>query len=190
MNSFAAQVRYANKKLKRIAQGSARVIFEIDDTTVLKLAKNIKGIAQNEVERRLSNDYMIPENIIARVLEKDEKDRWIVMERAKKIGKVRFRQLMGGIDLSDFFHYIIKNINSHRGVHWSIEPDIEEKLDKNEFAEDLIEMITNFDIETGDFERLSSFGEIDGRLVITDYGLTKEVFLKHYGWNRKDRNQH
>ncbi len=185
IRSFAGQVRYANSKLTRIAQGSARIIFEIDDKTVLKLAKNEKGIAQNEVEESLSNDYMVPEDIIAKVLEADEKDRWLVMERAKKIGKVRFRQLMDGIDIEDFYDYIRMHTDNRPGIRREMDPGIEEKLNENEFAQDLIEMIHNFDIEIGDFGRISSFGEIDGRLVITDYGLTKEVFKKHYDVYRK-----
>ena len=45
----------------------------------------------------------------------------------------------------------------------------------------------NFNLETGDFQRPSSFGEIDGRLIITDYGLTQEVFKNHYDKSRKQQ---
>jgi len=188
MKTFAAQIRYANEKLKRIAQGSSRIIFEIDDKTVLKLAKNFKGIAQNEVESSLSNNYMVPEDIIAKVLEKDENNRWIVMERAKKITSGRFKQLMNGVDIINFYFYIKKyTVRRDPLFGFYINPEDEEKLDNNEFAQDLIEMINNFDLETGDFGRPSSFGEIDGRLVITDYGLTKEVYKKHYDQHRYSR---
>ncbi len=181
MDSFAKRVRYANEKLKRIAQGSARVIFEIDDKTVLKLAKNKKGVAQNEVERSLSNDYMIPENIIAKVLEEDKNDRWLIMERAKKISSGRFKQLMDGIDILNFYFYIRNKTDGTGRINfWNIEPEIEQKLDDNEFAQDIIEMSINFDLDVGDFGRPSSFGEIDGRLVITDYGLTQDVYKKYY----------
>lgn len=190
MNSFAAQIKYANEKLKRIAQGSARIIFEIDDKTVLKLAKNAKGLAQNEVERSLSNDYMVPEDIIAKVLEEDEKDRWIVMERAKKIGKARFRQLVDGVNIEDFYHYIETQTKGKSPYgHFNVSQEVSDILDENEFTQDLIEMVQNFDIETGDFQRPSSFGEIDGRLVITDYGLTQEVYKKYYDRSRKPNNQ-
>jgi hypothetical protein len=181
MNSFASKIRYANEKLRRMAQGSARIIFEIDDKNVLKLAKNAKGIAQNEVERSLSNDYMVPEDIIAKVLEEDENDRWIVMERAKKISTGRFKTLMDGVSLLDFFNYIKINTDYRVGRgYWNVSLEAKEKLNENEFAQDIIEMIQNFNLETGDFRRPSSFGEIDGRLVITDYGLTQEVYKKHY----------
>src|SRR3989304_3806367 len=137
MNSFAAQVRYANEKLERIAQGSARIIYIIDDKTVLKLAKNQKGIAQNEVERSLSNDYMVPDDIIAKVLEEDEKDRWIVMERAKKIGKARFRQLMDGVEIQNFYYYIIANTKYSSRRNSNSNYDIDKKLDENEFAQNV-----------------------------------------------------
>lgn len=188
MTSFATQVRYANEKLKRIAQGSARVIFEIDDKTVLKLAKNAKGLAQNEVEAGLSNDYMVPEDIIAKVLEYDEGYRWIVMERAKKISSGRFKQLMDGVDILIFYYYIRNQTDRLGNKHWSIKDEIKEKLDKNEFAQDIIEMSNNFELEVGDFGRPSSFGEIDGRLVLTDYGLTQEVYRKYYDRSRKSNN--
>ena len=179
MTTFAAQIRYANANLQRLASGSARIIYVIDDNTVLKLAKNIKGIAQNEAENSLSNDYMVPENIIAKVLEADEKDRWIVMERAKKIGKARFRQLMDGIDIDEFYSYLYNNSgNTDKQFRRPVKD--QEKLDNNEFAQDLLEFINNFDFQIGDFARPSSFGEIDGRLVITDYGLTKDVYQTHY----------
>lgn len=185
MNSFASQVRYATEKLRRMAQGSSRIIFEIDDKTVLKLAKNKKGIAQNEVERSLSNDYMVPKEIIAQVLESDENDRWIVMERAKKISTARFKILMGGISLLDFYHYIkIHTDNRFGRGFWELSPEVEAELNESEFAQDIIEMTHNFNLETGDFRRPSSFGEIDGRLVITDYGLTQEVFKKYYDRRR------
>jgi hypothetical protein len=190
MNSFAAQVRYANKKLKRIAQGSARIVFEINDKTALKLAKNAKGIAQNEVEIRVSNNYMIPENIIAKVLEKDERDRWIVMELAKKISSGRFKQLMDGIDIKSFYYYIRQHTDRQAPQYWKINPEVEEKLNENEFAQDLVDAIVNFNLDSADFVRPSSFGEIDGRVVITDYGLTPEVYEKHYDSHRKYRNQH
>jgi len=184
MRSFASKVRYANEKLRRLASGSARVIYVIDDKTVLKLAKNEKGLAQNEVEGSLGKDDYMVGDVVARVLEVDEENRWIVMQKAKKISKGRFRQLMDGIDIHDFYYYI-KNLTDYRFGHtFTVEPEIVEKLDENEFAQDVVELVQNFDLETADFQRPSSFGEIDGRLVITDYGLTQEVFKKYY---KRDR---
>lgn len=188
ITTYAGQVRYAGDKLRRIASGSARIIYEIDEYTVLKLAKNRKGIAQNKVEADIgTEDYF--EDILARVLEADEKERWIVMERAKKISKGKFKSLMDGIDMRDFQYYLRKKTEFDRYDFFDVNPDAEEKLDENEFAQSLVELIENYDLHVGDFGRPSSFGEIKGRLVLTDYGLNKQVYRQYYDWNRHRRPQ-
>lgn len=178
IRSFAGQVRYANEKLRRLASGSARIIYIIDDKTVLKLAKNEKGLAQNEVEASLGTDRMVGD-IVAKVLEADENNRWIVMEKAKKISKSRFKQLVG-VDLRNFEYYLKFTTDYRIGHMFSVEPEIAEILDENEFAQSVVELIHNFNIQPGDFGRPSSFGEINGNIVITDYGLTQEVYKKYY----------
>lgn len=187
LRSFAAKVRYANDKLRRIASGSARVIYEIDEYTVLKLAKNAKGIAQNEVEAGIGTDKYF-ENILAKVLETDERDRWVVMERAKKITKSRFKNLIDGIDIDNFHNYIRKKTEHDIHYMFTVDDDMEERLNENEFAQDIIELILNYDLHPGDFSRPSSFGEIEGRLVITDYGLNQQVFKQYYDWNIRAGN--
>lgn len=187
MNKFSEQVRYAASRLERLAQGSSRIIYIINDITVLKLAKNAKGIAQNEVEASLGSDTYFSE-ILAKVLESDEKNRWIVMERAKKITKSRFKQFIDGVDIRDFYYYIRNN--THHNIYgmygtFHVEENISDILNENAFTQTLIEFIQNYDLDSGDFGRISSFGEIDERLVITDYGLTKDVYAKHYAPKKK-----
>ena len=50
LKSFNQRIQYCEKNLTRISSGSSRIAYKIDDTKVLKLAKNKKGIAQNNVE--------------------------------------------------------------------------------------------------------------------------------------------
>ena len=105
------------------------------------------------------------------------------MERRKKITKSRFKSLMGGIDIDNFHNYIRKQTDYEISHMFTVDDDIAEKLDENEFAQDIIELILNYDLHPGDFSRPSSFGEIEGRLVITDYGLNQQVFKQYYDWN-------
>ena len=42
------------KHLARIGAGSSRVVFVADDQTAIKVAKNKKGLAQNELEIEVS----------------------------------------------------------------------------------------------------------------------------------------
>jgi hypothetical protein len=51
--SYKKQIDYALERAAKIGTGSSRVVFEIEyegRPTVLKIAKNAKGLAQNEKE--------------------------------------------------------------------------------------------------------------------------------------------
>jgi hypothetical protein len=177
MNSFAAQVRYAGKTLKRLGSGSSRIVFEIDDTKVLKLAKNLKGIAQNKVE----GDWFVNDeyyNIIARVLERDDNYRWIVSERAKKITPTEFKRLCG-VDINEFYAYVCYVT---RKCHaWKYPSDETKRfLDESEFATEVCELLVNTDANAGDLSRISTYGRINDRLVIVDYGLSTGVYRDYY----------
>ena len=50
LKTFAARIKYCQARLQRISSGSSRIVYKIDNEKVLKLAKNRKGIAQNEAE--------------------------------------------------------------------------------------------------------------------------------------------
>ena len=55
--SFKQRLAYCREMLgDPIGEGSSRIVFRIDDETVLKLAKNSKGIAQNLEEIRLGTE--------------------------------------------------------------------------------------------------------------------------------------
>src|SRR5690606_18813558 len=48
--SFAARIKFCNENFNKITSGSARVIYQYDNDYVIKLAKNDKGLAQNNTE--------------------------------------------------------------------------------------------------------------------------------------------
>ena len=96
MWSFAARKRYAEENLRRIAQGSGRIVFELGSDKVLKLAKNQKGVAQNEVEINMGMHDYYAKDTVTEVFEADEeKNLWLIAERAKKLTPTRFFQLTG-----------------------------------------------------------------------------------------------
>lgn len=52
LTSFKKRLEYANTHLPRkIASGSARTIFQVDDEKVLKLAHNNKGYYQTKLKK-------------------------------------------------------------------------------------------------------------------------------------------
>lgn len=52
IGSFAGKKRYCDERLQKLSSGSARIIYKVDEEKVLKLAKNAKGLAQNQEEAR------------------------------------------------------------------------------------------------------------------------------------------
>jgi hypothetical protein len=184
INSYAGKLRYANTHLIKLASGSGRTVFKIDNEKVLKVAKNKRGIAQNEIE---SERYLQQYDLIARVFDSDrENDYWLEMELAKKVGKKRFEQLSGiKIDeLDDYLTY--RRQQSGRSIYFKREfsPEFITKMQNNEFISELDSLNADYDFATGDESRLSTWGEVlrggKPQLVLVDFGLTNNVYNDFY----------
>ena len=135
IKSYAGKLRYANERLQKIASGSARVVYKVDDEKVLKIAKNRKGLAQNSVE---SEYYLDSYDICAKTFEADPKDYYVEMEFAKKISPSRFKQITG-IDIKIIKDYINTKIGEKYGIKLS--PEVMKKLDDNNFLINLTNQI-------------------------------------------------
>lgn len=184
IRSFAGKLKYANEHLQKIATGSGRAVFKIDDQKVLKIAKNKKGLAQNSVE---GEGYIQNFSIVAKTFEigddiQDIGPFWIEMELAKKIGKPRFKQLTG-VSIEKAHGYLTKHMG--RGQWYPTISDEEAKLlDENEFILEMMDLVGNYDMSVGDFGRTSTYGEVtrDGKpkVVLVDFGLTNTVWDDYY----------
>lgn len=86
LNNFTKRIEYCRNHLPRIAAGSSRIVYKIDDEKVLKLAKNTKGIAQNETEIDRGQDSYFS-FILARVFDFHPDGLWVEMELARKVSK-------------------------------------------------------------------------------------------------------
>jgi hypothetical protein len=64
------------------------------------------------------------------------------------------------------------------------EPERMEELYENDFTSTILDLIANYDVGSGDFGKLSTYGLVnrDGKdeIVIIDYGLTNEVYNSYY----------
>lgn len=181
LRSFKARVDYCNKSLTRLASGTSRVVYDLGNGSVLKLAKNPKGIAQNAAE----SDGFVQQsygNIIAKVLDSHADDLWLKVEKAKKITPTRFKALSGGLTLVEIYHILTFWYADHNGKRSSIarHENYDEIMETNEFIQELTDLMGNMDMPVGDFARISTYGEINGRLVLTDYGLSQTVELDFY----------
>ena len=208
LRTYAAKKRYLDTHLEKIGAGSSRIVYRVDDEKVIKLAKNRKGLAQNEAEADKSS---YPTDLFAKVYECDQNYYWIEMEVARKPKKSDIKSLYGvSFELiADF----IKKEYSYRGgdvyKHKWISPS-SRNFDKFwddfweaegggetlffDISQKLIDLLTEIDSYFGDYYcnwadvadwmRLTNWGIVtrNGKeeLVIIDNGLNDEIYKTHY----------
>lgn len=192
IRTFGGRKAYCDQRLQRISSGSSRIVYKIDDYKCLKLAKNTKGVAQNEEE---INNSFIREYIGAMVYAHGNNNEWLEMQLARKARKSDFKRITGySFDLLvNFIYYARSQYLGRRNMPYISNDDEElfqQWFDDDNFYETLFGQIYDYLTNTcaeavGDYTRLSSWGVVtdeDGqeRLVIIDYGLNDEIFRKYY----------
>ena len=181
LKTFGEIIKYCEENLTRISSGSARIVYKIDDEKVLKLAKNKKGIAQNEVEIGYSNDYYA-RNIVAETFEYDDDYLWLEMQLAKKLDRATFKRITN-LDFNSYVYGII----FYSGKENNHQSETLKYLLENDFFLTVIDFINTFELPCGDFTKLNSYGLVnkDGKesIVLIDYGLTDKVFDDFY-WQK------
>lgn len=191
---FRKRVAYAKERAKTIGTGSARVAFVIPyqgRDTVLKVAKNRKGMAQNEEEVQLLGDWYLRNNgIIIPMIDYDEASAsptWIHVEKAQKAKNSDFKRIMGFSNPSQLIAYAIQatgNTGTEYGRPWKYETIPDNIDEENENVQAFVDYVGNYKPILGDYGRLANWGVYEGRLVIIDIGLTQEVFDSHYSGKR------
>jgi len=181
--SFRQMVSYAKERASQVGRGSSRVAFEIPyqgRKTVIKVATNNKGIAQNFEEAHLLEDWYIKQlDIVIPLIDYDEENgsriSWIHTEYAQKITQKQLERYFDGVRMDDIALYLdfARSGNRRDGL-------IPDSLHENEFFEDLQDLVVNFDIPPMDLSRKANWGLYKGKPVIIDLGLTSET-IKLYG---------
>lgn len=133
-----------------IGSGSGRNVFDLENGYVVKIAKNQAGIAQNIAEYQISSRDN--SDLFAEVIEVSDNFIFLIMEKAKKINN---------------FSYICKyfNIRNNRELA---------------NLSELQNIHKKYNLLWSDLFRNSSWGIIDGKPVIIDYGYTKAVAERYY----------
>lgn len=187
LKSFNTRVKYCNEHLTRLSSGSSRIVYKIDDEKVLKLAKNQKGIAQNEVEIEYGQ-YSDIEDVVAKIFDYDEVNSlWVEMELARKVKASDFKRIVGYNfgDIQKAIHnYGVDSGNVRGSFKYNLDETLLEDMWENEFMYELFSYIGNYGVPTGDLTKLNSYGLVkrggDDRIVLIDYGLTHDVYGSYY----------
>lgn len=164
-----------------IASGSARAVYKLNDDKVLKIAKNKKGVAQNEIEA----DWALKNyGIAADWYDISDDSIWIESEFCKKAKKSDFKALTG-LDFTWFQEALRYNYNWLHPSRYSTahKPDgYDEEIEKEDsFLVNMESYMSDFDVPFGDLIRISSYGiNHNNEIVLVDYGLNRSVEEEFY----------
>ena len=177
--SFASRVKYAKSKLPQLGTGSSRIVFDLGNDRVLKLAKNAKGIAQNGVE---SDGYINQTGVVAKVYDSDPEDLWIISDKVDKITPKEFERLLG-ISFKFYCQAIMTYEAETRGNSRSpryLSREQMEPLWEDEFVSGIFDLMGTMGLLGGDLTRIVSYGKCRGELLLRDAGFTEQVNKEHY----------
>lgn len=192
-SSFKKKIEYAKEKAKRIGGGSSRVAFEIPyqgKKTVLKVAKNGKGMAQNEQESMAFNDAeMLGVSGIVTVpmIDYDEEGSqpsWIHVAYAPKLKSEKHFERLTGFKLDDLIMYAAKqsgNRSLPQAARREFSKEFSERVWKEDtFAYEFVSFVGNTEAHLPDLTRYSNWGVYNNNPVIIDLGLNEDVYIQHY----------
>lgn len=168
--SFSALKNYlVVQDVPYISSDTSRWVFGPIDGHVLKIAKNRKGIAQNNTEADwVVNSY----GGVCEWFDVSEEAIWIESDYCTKAKPTDFKKILG-YSFSTYCEYL-ECINAERDGKLNIKPEEYEKLleDETSFLSSMYDLISDFDFPIGDFCRISSYGiNSEGRIVLVDLWL-------------------
>jgi len=193
--SFEERVEYCKQMLGfPIGDGSSRIIFQLDDETCLKLAKDEKGIAQNKEEMAVGFNHN--EEYMPKVYNGTDENNalWIVAEYVIPAREEDFYKVahVNFADVSKFAVFLDNYIEIRdlyvRSMAKFVLDGIAYKYGSNKRAVELFESICDFKSTykqyVGDLGRIDNWGiaRRKGRtvFVMLDTGLSKDVYNQFY----------
>lgn len=190
-SSYKQRIDYAVKRAQKMGTGSSRVAFVIEyqgRKTILKVAKNKKGMAQNEAEAALLSDgYLSQMDIAIPIIDYDEQHSqpvWIHTEMAQKATEKQLCSLMKCRKLFDLVYHA-NGIASGKNMG-QFQRDYQSKMSEDDFetflsySDKLTDLANSFDINISDFARAANWGLFNGEPVVIDLGFTEDVRKNHY----------
>lgn len=171
--SIDKKIEYTKSNFKMLGEGSSRIVFDLLDGTVLKLAKNVIGIKQNISESNIKNYLTIP------IIKKDENNFWIIVEKAEEMDEEDFEKLteMSFETFEENIHTISKFIKKKIDI---LPEETLKQIEKNTILKNVKNLMETFNLASGDISKLSSWGILNNSPKLIDVGLTREIYKNYY----------
>lgn len=178
--SFNRRLTYCKEHLgPNIGQGSSRIVFQLTDEICLKLAKNEKGIAQNELEFRNSEDYYI-DNLFPKVFDESDSENYLflVSEYVLPAKKSDFN-IVENISFNDF-ETILTQLR--RGIRLTQEEN--NIYDESDLVRGIYDYAINYDVPIVELTRIQNYGLVyrdnQATIVLLDSGFNDDIYQQHY----------
>jgi hypothetical protein len=208
--TFKDRLKYALDRAKRLGGGSSRVAMTIDyegRPTALKVAKNIRGLAQNEAEIDILKDgYAGKLSVVIPLIDYDKANKrpvWLQTEIAKKVRGPTLEKLLHTPTLWLLTNYVDMILgkpsskfqketpDSMKKLYFKLRPNMTEKDFEIflEYANEIASLADSTTLETGDLQNPGNWGVYNGKPVIIDLGLTSNVWQNFYvnPYGKKDQ---
>lgn len=202
LSSLEQELEYAANNLQELGRGSSRAAFLLSNRYVLKVAlpeAAEKGIAQNKSELAVYTNP-ISKNVVTAVYDSHPQGHWIVSEIARPLKDEKEFMELTGVSW-ELFETLIRN---HQQAQEILEDELQEKQKaikiwtrrgnekkvtqlKNALARlktasnspvvnGALDLIHSANVMPGDVWEVDHWGKTaDGRVVLIDYGFTKDL---------------
>jgi len=191
--AYKKRIDYAVERAHRLGRGSSRTAVEImyeGRATVLKVAHNIKGMAQNAAEAELLSDgYLGRLDIVIPIIDYDMEHNepvWIHTEKAEVATDYALCTMMCCIDL-DLLLSKASDMSHNTGFSKESKDAIINRYGEEgwetfvEYAGELASLAKQ-GVDLGDFISNENWGIYQGRPVVIDLGYTNDVRDTHYSF--------
>ena len=175
-------------KYYRIGSGSSRSVFALDKNTVIKMAKNEKGIAQNLAELRVFEKA--PERV-AKIKWYHPKGYYLIVERCTSLKRF-LEDKDVNIDADDFSEYVDIDCNKKytvENVEKIVKNFVKNTKDEAKYKPAVFKMLAKQIKELATFIWKNKIDDIyddqlgvnkTGKIVLLDYGMNQKVWDKYY----------
>lgn len=200
--TFKDRLKYALDRAKRLGGGSSRVAMTIDyegRPTALKVAKNLKGLAQNEAEIEILRDgYAGRLPVVIPLIDYDKANKrpvWMQTEIAKKVSGPTLAKMLHAPALwflTDVVKIKLGRADMYR-QNTTVESMKKNYLDPRmwtsqkktpteqdweifmTYVDEVAELVSSTTLDIGDLNTPSNWGIFNNRPVIIDLGFTDET---------------
>lgn len=172
----------------KIGSGSSRRVWALDKNTVIKMAKDRRGMAQNLVELRV---FEKSPDRVAKIKWYHPKGYYLIVERCSSLDRF-LEDKDVNIDADNFSDYVDIDVNEHytaKKVQNIVKDFVRETKDEAKYKPAIFKKLAKEIKELATFIWKNKIHDIyddqlgvnkAGKIILLNYGMDQEVWEKYY----------